>query len=667
MVAECSGIHPTAWGQCYGAGDGGVPGQFGPAGPFNTAYSVTTAGGTGTVNVNIETGLENSVLGCDQRHPCSLVVVPGQGGNQVGTKFFCNDHSADVGFGSGGTAAPGSTFSPGSGFCSWRDRIVIPLHFSPAVTGCPLTTTKFTVAGSPMMGRAMVQWLSGLCGGTNPLAISYNSEIQEPQALQEASGGVIDVALTTRPASADSAEGVSMPASRHYVYAPIGVSAVSIADWVDNPSTGQPATDLRLSPRLAAKLVTTSCSFGDGCAKGQTPPPGIGYCDKAVGGNPLDLFSDPEFARLNPAVPPAVPQYEVPIVQSGNSDMTWTVTRWIAGSTAAAAFLRGRRDPWGMHVNTYYRGLSYPTDSFLGQDPYPWIQHKFNPLFPLSLLARHMSLNWDAGTSFEKDPTTGNFPTDPPELPGQRALFAVLDEADSAAFLFPTAAVGNAAGRYVQPTAASMAAAVQHMTSVGSGTMQVNLANTDPAAYPLTMVIYAAVPTAGTPPAKAAAIARFLDFAAGAGQTPGDLPGQLPPGYLPLPQALRAQAQQAATQVANQSGNTSQSSHGGTPTPSPIPSLSAKPTPSPSLTLPPVTPSNPPITTTTVADPQKAASTRYVLPVVLLLGGLSALAGSSALLASGRTTMLALLGRAGRAGLARGRRASSRLSRRRRS
>jgi hypothetical protein len=51
--------------------------------------------------------------------------------------------------------------------------------------------------------------------------------------------------------------------------------------------------------------------------------------------------------------------------------------------------------------------------------------------------------------------------------------------------------------------------------------------------------------------------------------------------------------------------------------------------------------------------------------VLLMLGGLSALAGSSALLASGRTTVLALLGRAGRSGLARGRRAAGRLSRRR--
>jgi hypothetical protein len=583
------------------------------------------------------------------------VIVPG-------STYRCNDHSADAGFG-GGYAGPGSTFSPQTGFCSWRDRIVIPLRFSPSVSGCPLTNYQFTAAGSPMMARAMVQWLSALCGGTSPLAISYNSETQEPQALQEASSGIVDVALTTRPASADTAESVTLPSNRHFIYAPIAVSAVSIAYWIDNPNTGQPYANLRLDPRLVTKLVTTSYGFGDSC--GQSPPSGIG-CDRAVTGNPFDLFSDPEFTGLNRAlVAPATQHLEVPILQSGNSDMTWTVTRWIGVNPAASAFLSGQRDPWGMHLNTDFRGLRYPTDSFLGQDPYPVIQHQFNPLFPLSQVAYHMSLFWDAGTSYQKD-VNGNYPADPPQSPGSRILFSILDEADSAAFQFPSAAISNAAGRYVQPTAASMAAAVAHMTSFGSGTEQVDPANTDPAAYPLTMVIYAAVPTAGTSQAKAAAIARFLDFAAGAGQTPGQQPGQLPPGYLPLPPALRAQTQQAATEVANQAGGSGTSQSHSSPTPSPIPSLSAKPTSSPSLALPKVTPSIPPITTTTVADPQRAASTRYVLPLVLMLGGLSALAGSSALMASSRTTMLALLGRAGQAGLTRSRRAWSSLSRRRR-
>ena len=71
------------------------------------------------------------------------------------------------------------------------------------------------------------------------------------------------------------------------------------------------------------------------------------------------------------------------------------------------------------------------------------------------------------------------------------------------------------------------------------------------------MVIYAMVPTSGLSHAKAAAIARFLDFAAGAGQTTGVRPGQLPAGYLPLTAKLRAQTRRAAKAVAAQRGGDS--------------------------------------------------------------------------------------------------------------
>jgi hypothetical protein len=692
MVAECTGANPTSWSQCYGASNAGVEDSSGSAGPYNAVYDTTAPDGTGSVDINVETGLENSFLGCDVQHPCSLVVVPGQGGNESGypnTKFACGDHSAD-GATKGGYAEPSSTFSSTTGYCSWADRIVIPLQFSPAVNGCPLTSTQFTLAGSPMMSRAMLQWLSGLCQGSNPLAISYNSTIQEPQALLEASSGMVDVALTTRPASADTEEDVTLPSYRHYVYTPVAVSAVVVAYWVDSPTTGQPVTNLKLDQRLIAKLVTTSYGFGDGCQKGVPPPPGIGYCDKAVSGNPYGIFQDPEFTKLNPTVKPVTGQggtYQVPTVQSGNSDMTWTLTRWIAGNPAASSFLTGKPDQWGMHVNTFYKGVSYPTDSFIGQDPYPFIQHLFNPLYPLSQVAYHQSLNWDAGTTWQKD-QFGNYPSDTPEIPGQRALFAILDDADANAFQFPVAALPNAAGDYVQPTDASMAAALPGMTSAGSGTEQGNLASSNPAAYPLTMVVYAAVPTACTPPAKATAISRFLDYAAGAGQVQGDQPGQLPTGYLPLPASMQTQTKQVAATVAGQSyhqaacqkaAEASEPSSGLGPTQSPGPVSVQSQVPQPVVSSPaaagaassgghaasgrprpsgrpsrPVTPSPSPspaatatfsqrITTTTIADPQQAAGTRYVLPALLVFGGLSALAGSSALLATATTSVLALV------------------------
>jgi len=79
------------------------------------------------------------------------------------------------------------------------------------------------------------------------------------------------------------------------------------------------------------------------------------------------------------------------------------------------------------------------------------------------------------------------------------------------------------------------------------------------------MVIYAVAPTSGTSHAKAAAIARFIDYTPGmtagqtpgmtAGQTPGMSAGQLPPGFLPLTAKLRAQARKDAQEVLNQTGD----------------------------------------------------------------------------------------------------------------
>jgi hypothetical protein len=551
MVAECKGTSPASLDDCYGASNGGVQGAFGPFGPMNTSYETTAPGGKGALDIQILTSLENQFLGCGQSHQCSLVVVPAQGGNVFVTPPKCTDHSADI----GGSAIGQLAFSTAHGQCSWLDRIVIPLKFAPTPAGCPLKNATFSIAGSPMMARAMDQWLAGLCGGPHGLVISYNSAVPEPLAVSEAAGGLADVALTTRPASAD---GVSTSGSRHFVYAPVGVSAVSIAYWIDDPVTGQPATGLKLDQRLTDKLLTQSYNFqneGVGCTA-PPPPRGIG-CDKGIARhNPITLFTDPEFTKLNPAIAPVTgfgAAFQVPTVQSGHSDMTQTLTRWIAADPAAKKFQAGTPDPWGMRVNRYYQHLRYPLDSFTAMDPYPVIAHKYSPVFPLSLAASYQAENWDPGTSWQKD-QFGNFPKDPIQIPGERALIALIDEGSSAAFRFPVAAIPNAGGKYVGPTSAAMAAAVKDMTPAGSGTEQVNLRSKDPAAYPLTMVVYAMVPTSGISHTKAAAIARFLRFAAGAGQKTGVQPGQLPAGFLPLPARLAAQARRDAARVASQAG-----------------------------------------------------------------------------------------------------------------
>ena len=375
------------------------------------------------------------------------------------------------------------------------------------------------------------------------------------------------------------------------------------------------------------KLLTQSYNFdNDGCAHGARHDKEIG-CDSAVDGNPLTLFSDPEFKKLNPHVPGPFgggSSFQVPTVESGHSDMTWEVTRWIANNHAADSFLHGHFDKWGMHVNTDYLGLKYPIDSFTGQDSYPVIAHKYSPVFPLSLVASYQAQNWEPGTQWQKD-QFGNFPRDPIEIPGERALFAILDDGDAAAFRFPTAKILNHSGRYVAPSNRSMAAALPALAGTGNThiTQQVNYNKVAKDAYPLTMVIYAMVPTTGVKPAKASAIARFLDYVVGPGQKPGLRPGDLPPGYLPLPSKLRGETLKAAQLVLNQKGN---SLNPKTSSPSPSASLTPSPTPSPSRSR-----LGAGVVTVRLKSAETAGPVRYALPILLIVSGVATLGGASSL------------------------------------
>jgi len=118
MVAECVGTNPTSSSDCYGATNGGVTGGSGPSGPMNTAYALTAPDGTGQADIPIDTVVDNNFLVCDQKHPCSLVVVPAQGGevlasppNCATTRRTTSSRSASSPSARASTPAPGTTGS----------------------------------------------------------------------------------------------------------------------------------------------------------------------------------------------------------------------------------------------------------------------------------------------------------------------------------------------------------------------------------------------------------------------------------------------------------------------------------------------------------------------------------------------------------------------------
>jgi hypothetical protein len=634
MVVECKGAHPTSVKQCWQASN--YQEQFGSN--SNAIYTTTASNGTGTIDLQLQNSQQNNTLGCDSKHQCSIAVVPSQGGNPP----RCGNHSQDS-----QQALGINSFGGSSASCAWAKRIVVPLTFGPVQPCSSIRNPDLRIAGSALMQDAMAQWDTGLCRSRDSLTVAWNSAIGESTAIQETvQDGLADVALTTRPASSVT-EG-----ARKYAYAPVGVSAAAMAYWFDNPGNGQPYSTVKLNQRLLAKLLTTSYTDYDlACTPGTTAP-----CDKAVNGNPADLFSDKEFTKLNPKVQEpddalAEGLADVPIVLGGQSDITYEVTRWIAANKSAASFLAGHKDQWGMHVNTHYKGVKYPTQTFTSQDSSVLLQAAYTPVATLNLVTSAMLQNQPPGSNGFQPITIGCPPNQQcynalaGEPVGQRALFAITDEADAATFLFPTAAIQNGDGKYVYPTQKSMAAALGSMTTAKNGvTQQVNLNSKNPGAYPLTMVVYALVPISGVSTTKASEIARWLDYVVGPGQAKGELPGKLPYGYLPLPSKLRDEARTVATEVRDQSGaqtpsptatptdtpsdtGTDGSTDTGTAASDPTPSTSASASTTPSPTSDPV--ATPTISMVALRRPPTAGMTRYALPVVLIAAGLAALLGAS--------------------------------------
>ncbi|MFD8756327.1 hypothetical protein ACFV0O_35895, partial [Kitasatospora sp. NPDC059577] len=593
-IYQCRGTDPAVT-DCYGSTLYGGDRSKGfeqpprptrletPEWPSNQVIAATGPDGSGTASIEVWSAKESATLGCDATHPCSLVVEPNYGGDPLDL-FQVLDGGADCEFHDldddpdGFTAADG-IMRPGPAFqnwktgnrtseqCAWKHRTVVPLGFAPTPDACAASNQAFGTAGLEMANRAMQQWRAGLCLGGSPMTVGYVPAGGEPQARAAflAGSSTTEVALTARPDGS--------PAPRPYVYAPLATTGISVTYVVDDPSTGRQIRDLKLNARLVAKLLTQSYA---------TP----GAAIPSVAGNPVCLFTDPEFKQLNPETTANGIHWPsscggiltiYPGVPGGTTDLTYQVTSWLAADPDAARFLDGEPDPWGMHVDGFYlkpKFAGYPTEAFQtqdftgpdrddpGVDYRHWKQYEWNPSIDgLGRVLRNLIQNQPNCQEPNIDPATGGHKACAAQLPGQRAMLAIMDTAQAKAFSLPEAALLNPAGSFVSPTTAGFQAAVADMpTDAATGVQQLPYGTPDTAfsrdqrAYPLSVVQYAMVPTGGQSAEKAAAISRFLKTVTTDGQTYGLAPGQLAQGYLALTPAQRQQAQEAVQHVEAQDG-----------------------------------------------------------------------------------------------------------------
>jgi hypothetical protein len=529
-VYECRGADPASSSDCYGSpGFRGLdetptspaypavlpftyPGQTAsqtydstPDGPANWQDTVTGADGTGQVTIQVFTKRESAGLGCDSDAPCSIVVVPNYGRPPNG-----NGATEDV------QDAP----------WAWDRRTVVPLSFQPVDDACPLSGSSLRVEGSPMAEDLLAAWRGKTCTlAKNPVTLDYTA-IGEEETRGDVASSTTDLGLVIDPLTADAA------ADRGVVYAPVSVTGLVVAFQVDD-ANGRPVTTMHLNARLVAKLITASYRTGG---------------DAATANNPVNIFRDPEFLKLNPGVswPGGAPGNH-PLLLGDPSDSTQALTRWIWHDPQARAFLKGKPDPWGMTVNSTYKNVQMPFTNYPLLDQS--VSDSFAPISGMDALARQLSIAQFPGAVVTQENGVNITNKPPRQNPGAREVIGILDAADAARFLLPTASLENTGGAFVKPTDASFIAGVTHSKVNADGvTRSVDLASRDKAIYPLTTLVSAALSTKADK-SERTQMASFLDYVAGPGQVPGDDVGQLPEGHAPLTAALKAQVDKARTAV----------------------------------------------------------------------------------------------------------------------
>jgi hypothetical protein len=627
-------------------------GDFFTAGTTNEIpLAKTRLDGGGAVDFETQTALESYGLGCGTvvngaPRGCWLVIVP-RGTTEVNGETV----------GQGGNR-PSLDSSPLSA-SNWANRIAVHLDFQAVGQSCPIGAAERATSGDEFMSDAVLRWQPKLCAGGG--TVYGFTQVPDGVARQTVLSGSPGLAFVTNPVPPDQ---VTHP----LVYAPVALSALSIAFITERQSAGEGVvppgvwqrdgeqiTELNLTPRLVVKLLTQSYVLS------------LPLRQDYLAGNPDSLTADPEFLEINPQFKDSgrlmsTVDALVPTVDMDATSQLWS---WIAGDTDATDFLNGVPDKGGMKVNPSYRGLKLPLSNFPRADltcaGTGLMASCALDLRPLSGDMHEAGRAISRGDTLGKAPTGFATPDGKPQLKavdrqpqGQRSLLAVVDTPTAARYGLPTAKLRNSSGAFVAPSEPALLASVAAMKpSPVGGVLQGDPLTTAKDAYPLTNLSYAVTAPTALDTKGGADYAGFLRYAAGPGQQPGIEQGQLPEGYVPLPEALRAQALTAAATIAEQAGKPV----GGTPAPgsdplpelppgqatlgqltggvasSPPPASAAAPPPAPGSGPVPQTPApiqvqaSQPVAQALPTPASPVGWVRYLLVALLALGSIAATGG----------------------------------------
>lgn len=526
-------------------------------------HNRTRADGTGEDFFEVQTGVESPGLGCGQSRDgesplCWLVVVP-RGDTEVdGTKR-------------GLTYTEGLDTSPLLA-TNWQHRIVFPLEFQPVGAACAITGSETPLLGTDRIIEAIARWQPAWCAGDlGNFSYTVLSDLEAREKLKTEQPGLSFVGYGVPEAEAP----------RPVVYAPVALSGLTIAFNVESQSStlapesirlrdGERLRDIKLTPRLLAKLLTQSYRYD------AVPVP-----DK-VEKNPFDITQDPDFLKINPQFEGRkFPGLGHIITTLGETDSARLVWDYIWSDPEAREWVKGKADPWGMVINPAYKRQSYPRSDFPRTDNTCTTYSDRNvpvctfDLFPFAgdlYAAARAASRGDTMATGAYDPTAQppGYKKSPPQEPGRRAMVVISDSPLTARFSLTPALLRNADGEFVAPTTEAIRAAASKAKPTGvPGVVQPDPGAKVPGAYPLTSFTYAATAPGALTEESAQAYAGALEYIAGPGQVLGDSAGELPFGYAPLTDDEREATRAAAAAIVERVGEK--------PNPAPAPEPSPDP------------------------------------------------------------------------------------------
>ncbi|MFI8524149.1 hypothetical protein ACIGB8_06870 [Promicromonospora sukumoe] len=590
-----------------GAGANAGVGAFYVASTSNELPIVPVAAdGTAKASFVVQTSAAQPYLGCGDPEAagerCWLVVVPrGTHSGSLADGTPCMDVLSPGEFGEVSFEQKGSPVAARCTF--WANRVVVPLDFDNPYQSCPPGSAERRVVGSELFAEASSSWQPALCAGDDGATFSLTTNSGD-LARSQLLTAQADLAAVSEPLTPDTI-GPADPAlldDADLRYAPLANTSVAIGFVADGPrniaenSAGPVYTDVRLTPRLVAKLLTQSFRYDVPQVAGAWGSSIVGESYEFLGSD--TIADDEEWQALgNPELHPVSGRAVWLVVGPQGDDAIRLLWEYVLADADAVEFLRGAPDPWDNTVNRYYLPpdhpdaagggtdlLGAPLDTFPKADrsaaPSKSVADAENRGLQLDSTAyspysgsfdtnaarvlrsdRRLTFSWDPNV-FVGVGTTGVWSVGAPDLAGSTlgrlalgpvtAPAAELYGLNTARLALPLPEVTDAdsvesAREFVAYDDATVAAAVKAQRVDRRTGVAVNDPGALPAgAYPLSTTLYGVVNLwSETLTADARTdYAGLLDHAAGDGNVHTGARGGLPEGYVPLTadQVARAHA-----------------------------------------------------------------------------------------------------------------------------